>query len=141
MANVLGIDYGKKFVGYAVGNNISLSSSTYGTIFYKNQKNLFTDLKKLINDWDIQYIVIGLPLNMDDSESEMSLFIRKLAKRIQKSLNIKCKLHDERLTTFEAKELMIENKKSSKQVISDNDGVAAKLILESWFREKEESDV
>ena len=78
---------------------------------------------------------------MDDSESEMSLFIRKLAKRIQKSLNIKCKLHDERLTTFEAKELMIENKKRSKQVISDNDGIAAKLILESWLREKEESDV
>ena len=38
MANILGIDYGKKYIGYAIGNDITLSSSTQGTISYKNQK-------------------------------------------------------------------------------------------------------
>ena len=44
MANILGIDYGKKYIGYAIGNDITLTSSTKGTIIYKNQKKLFQGL-------------------------------------------------------------------------------------------------
>ena len=40
MANILGIDYGQKYIGYAIGNDISLTSSTQGTIIYKNQFDL-----------------------------------------------------------------------------------------------------
>ena len=47
MANILGIDYGKKYIGYAIGNDITLTSSTKGTIIYKNQKKCSSCLKKL----------------------------------------------------------------------------------------------
>ena len=71
MANILGIDYGKKYIGYAIGNDITLSSSTQGTISYKNQKNFFQEIQNLIKEWEIKLIVLGLPLNMDASESKM----------------------------------------------------------------------
>ena len=47
MANILGIDYGQKFIGYAIGNDITLTSSSQGTIIYKNQKKLFKEIQDL----------------------------------------------------------------------------------------------
>ena len=47
MANILGIDYGQKYIGYAIGNEITLTSSTQGTIIYKNQQKLFQEIQDL----------------------------------------------------------------------------------------------
>tara|TARA_B100001564_G_C20570956_1_gene638313 strand:+ start:522 stop:944 length:423 start_codon:yes stop_codon:yes gene_type:complete len=136
MANILGIDYGKKYIGYAIGNDITLSSSTQGTISYKNQKKIFQEIQDLIKEWEIKLIVLGLPINMDASESKMSKEVRSFQKKIKKLLNIECKLHDERLSSFEAKQQMGIIKKTKKQVNPGIDGLAAKVILESWLREK-----
>jgi putative Holliday junction resolvase len=83
MANILGIDYGKKYIGYAIGNDITLSSSTQGTISYKNQKNFFQEIQNLIKEWEIKLIVLGLPLNMDASESKMSKEVRSFQKKLK----------------------------------------------------------
>ena len=48
MANILGIDYGQKYIGYAIGNDLTLTSSTQGTIIYKNQKKLFQEIQDLM---------------------------------------------------------------------------------------------
>jgi putative Holliday junction resolvase len=106
MATILGIDYGKKYIGYAIGNDITLSSSTQGTIIYKNQKKLFQKIQDLVYEWEVKLIILGLPINMDDTESKMSKEVRSFQKKIEKSLNIECKLHDERLSSFEAKHQM-----------------------------------
>ena len=104
MANILGIDYGQKYIGYAIGNDITLTSSTQGTIIYKNQQKLFQEIQDLVNEWEVKLIILGLPINMDDTESKMSKEVRGFKEKIEKSLNIECKLHDERLSSFEAKE-------------------------------------
>ena len=62
MANILGIDYGQKYIGYAIGNDITLTSSTQGTIIYKNQQKLFQEIQDLINEWEIKLIILGLSL-------------------------------------------------------------------------------
>lgn len=136
MANILGIDYGQKYIGYAIGNDITLSSSNQGTIFYKNQKKLFQEIQDLVNEWEVKLIILGLPINMDDSESTMSKEVRNFHKKIENLLNIDCKLHDERLSSFEAKQQMGVIKKNKKQSNPGIDGLAAKVILESWLREK-----
>ena len=48
MANILGIDYGQKYIGYAIGNDITLTSSTQGTIIYKNKQKLFQEIQDLV---------------------------------------------------------------------------------------------
>ena len=136
MANILGIDYGQKYIGYAIGNDITLTSSTQGTIIYKNQKKIFQEIQDLVNEWEVKLIILGLPINMDGSESEMSKEVRSFQRKIKKSFNIDCKLHDERLSSFEAKQQVDVIKKLKNHSSPGIDGLAAKVILESWLREK-----
>ena len=136
MANILGIDYGQKYIGYAIGNDITYSSSTQGTIICTNQKKLFQEIQNLVNEWEIKLIILGLPINMDDTESKMSKEVRSFQKKIEKSLNVECKLHDERLSSFEAKQQMDIIKKNKKQPNPGIDALAAQVILESWLRGK-----
>ena len=83
--NILGIDYGLKNVGFAIGEQITNSCSTYFSKKFKNRKELIEKIKNLITEWDINTIVIGLPLNMDNTESEMSLEIRNFSKKLEKA--------------------------------------------------------
>ena len=136
MANILGIDYGQKYIGYAIGNDITYSSSIQGTIIYTNQKKLFQEIQDLVSEWEIKLIILGLPIHMDDTESKMSKEVRSFQKKIEKLLNIECKLHDERLSSFEAKQQMEIIKQNKKQPSPGIDALAAQIILESWLREK-----
>jgi len=81
-------------------------------------------------------IILGLPIHMDDTESKMSKEVRSFQKKIEKLLNIECKLHDERLSSFEAKQQMEIIKQNKKQPSPGIDALAAQIILESWLREK-----
>lgn len=134
--NILGIDYGLKSVGFAVGEQITNSCSTYFSKKFKNRKELVEKIKNLISEWDISTIVIGLPLNMDNSESEMSLEIRNFSKKLEKDINIKINFVDEKLTTYEAKQILKDLNKNKQYIEKNNHGLAAKLILDSFMREK-----
>ena len=134
--NILGIDYGLKSAGFAVGEQITNSCSTYFSKKFKNRKELVEKIKNLITEWDINIIVIGLPLNMDNSESEMSLEIRNFSKKLEKDINIKINFVDEKLTTYEAKQIMKDLNKNKQYIEKNNHGLAAKLILDSFMRDK-----
>lgn len=134
--NILGIDYGLKRVGFAVGEQITNSCSTYFSKKFKNRKELVEKIKNLISEWDISTIVIGLPLNMDNSESEMSLEIRNFSKKLEKDINIKINFVDEKLTTYEAKQILKDLNKNKQYIEKNNHGLAAKLILDSFMRDK-----
>ena len=134
--NILGIDYGLKRVGFAVGEQVTNSCSTFFSKKFKNRKELVEKIKNLIIEWDINTIVIGLPLNMDNSESEMSLEIRNFSKKLEKDTNIKINFVDEKLTTYEAKQIMKDLNKNKQYIEKNNHGLAAKLILDSFMRDK-----
>ena len=88
----------------------------------------------MIAEWDINTVVMGLPLNIDNSESEMSLEIRNFSIKLEKDINIKINFVDEKLTTYEAKQIMKDLNK--KEIKKNNHGLAAKLIVDSFLREK-----
>ncbi|MFL2753992.1 MAG: Holliday junction resolvase RuvX [Gammaproteobacteria bacterium] len=133
---VLGIDYGKKNIGFAIGTSILGNSSTFFSESYKNQKSLILRILKIIDEWEINELVIGLPLNMDDSESEMSKEVREFSKILSQAININIHLVDERLTTVEAKSILKEQNKKTDYIDKENHGMAAKLIVDSFLREK-----
>ena len=134
--NVLGIDYGLKNVGFAIGEKITNNCSTYFSKKFKNRKELIEEIKNLITEWDIKTVVIGLPFNLDNSESEMSLEIRNFSKKLEKDINIKINFVDEKLTTFEARQIMKDLNKNEKEIRKNNHGLAAKLIVDSFLREE-----
>ena len=127
---ILAIDFGLKKVGLAIGNTLTKTSMPISTIFYKSKQELFNLLEKNVIEWKPEFIIIGNPLNMDQTESEMSKLAEKFSTQFSKKFNLAVELVDERLSSFEAKEFAKD----------DNlDAMAAKLILDSWMNNNEHS--
>ncbi len=127
---ILAIDFGLKKVGLAIGNTLTKTSMPINTIFYKSKQELFNLLEKHVIEWKPEFIIIGNPLNMDQTESEMSKLAEKFSTQFSKKFNLAVELVDERLSSFEAKEFTKD----------DNlDAMAAKLILDSWMNNNEHS--
>ena len=127
---ILAIDFGLKKVGLAIGNTLTKTSKPISTIFYKSKQELFNLLEKHVIEWKPEFIIIGNPLNMDQTESEMSKLADKFSTQFSKKFNLAVELVDERLSSFEAKEFAKD----------DNlDAMAAKLILDSWMNNNEHS--
>ena len=127
---ILAIDFGLKKVGLAIGNTLTKTSMPISTIFYKSKQELFNLLEKHVIEWKPEFIIIGNPFNMDQTESEMSKLAEKFSTQFSKKFNLAVELVDERLSSFEAKEFTKD----------DNlDAMAAKLILDSWMNNNEHS--
>jgi len=127
---ILAIDFGLKKVGLAIGNTLTKTSMPISTIFYKSKQELFNFLEKHVIEWKPEFIIIGNPLNMDQTESEMSKLAEKFSNQFSKKFNLAVELVDERLSSFEAKEFAKDG---------NLDAMAAKLILDSWMNNNEHS--
>ena len=103
--HVVAFDYGLKHIGVAVGQTITRSASPIATLGARNGKPDWEAVRQLVKDWDASRLLVGLPLNMDGTESDMSGRARAFADELQLRSGIEVTLVDERLTSFEAAEL------------------------------------
>ncbi len=138
MSRILGIDYGKVRTGIAITDALGITAQGLETIKSDgNDKMLLRRLAEIIEEYEVEKIVIGNPINMDGTESERSLqtkdFIHKLKSRFNKIEIISV---DERLTTVEAHKTMnmLNVNKFKKKGIVDT--IAAVYILESYINKK-----
>tara|TARA_B100001109_G_scaffold203296_1_gene170261 strand:- start:2360 stop:2752 length:393 start_codon:yes stop_codon:yes gene_type:complete len=124
---IVSFDYGEKKIGVAVGQTDTKTSSPLKIIFNKNNKVNFNEINTLLDEWKPDLILVGKPLNMDGSESEIMKKVEKFFKELKKNSNAKFEYVDERLTTFEARDILKESNK-------DNvDANAAKILIDNWF--------
>jgi putative Holliday junction resolvase len=124
---VMAFDFGLRKIGVAVGQPITATATPITVITATDGIPDWRVIEQLIDEWQPVLLVIGLPLNMDDTESTMSRLARKFARKLNGRFNIAFEMMDERLTSFEAR---MEGKDASKPF----DHLSAKLILESYFR-------
>lgn len=130
----LSFDFGVKRFGVAKGNKLLGTATELSPIKAKDGIPDWGIIDKLIAEWRPDGIVVGLPLNMDGSESEMSLRAKKFGKRMKGRFNLPVEMMDERLSSFEAKQYVKENSDRYTDFGEHSvDGAAACLILESWF--------
>ena len=122
---ILAFDFGLKHIGVAVGQTITRSASPLTTLAARKGKPDWRQVSALVSEWRPAQLVVGLPLNMDDSESDMSGHARAFASRLGKTTGIEVTMIDERLTSFAARQI------SDK----DNHALAACLIAESWLNQ------
>lgn len=130
---LLGFDFGKKYIGVAVGQELTASASPLGVIKAKDGIPNWQVLEAYVNEWQPDLIVVGLPLNMDGSEQQLTLDARKFGNRIAHRCAIRVVFQDERLTTTAAKEQLFAQggyRNLKKEAI---DAYSAVLILESYF--------
>ncbi|MFP6808379.1 MAG: Holliday junction resolvase RuvX [Pseudomonadales bacterium] len=124
---VMCFDFGTQKIGIAVGQAITKSANPIAIIKAKNGVPDWSVIKNLIAEWKPALLVVGLPLNMDGTESDMSRLSMKFARKLHGRFEVPYEMMDERLTSFEAR----SDGRIEREAIDD---IAAKLILESYLR-------
>lgn len=131
---LLGFDYGTKQIGVAVGQAVTGQARELCTLRAQNGVPDWAQVERLIAEWKPDAIVVGLPLNMDGTPSDMSARAEKFARRLNGRFNLPVHTHDERLTTFEAKgERMARGGQGGTYRDNPVDAIAAALLLQSWL--------
>jgi putative Holliday junction resolvase len=118
---VLAFDFGLKHIGVATGQTITRTATPLTTIRAHQGRPEWKDVVALVNEWRPVLLVVGLPLNMDDTESEMSGKARRFAEKLARHTGVVVELADERLTSREAGDR------------DDSHAAAAALIAETWL--------
>jgi putative Holliday junction resolvase len=132
---LIGFDFGKKYIGVAVGQEITGSASPLGSIKATDGIPNWDSLATFLNEWQPDLIVVGLPLNMDGSEQQLSKDARKFGNRLAGRFGLPVEFQDERLTTADAKEQLFA-RGGYKNLKKDNiDAESARLIVESFFEQ------
>ena len=130
---LLGFDFGTTRIGVASGQSLTQSTTELPPVNAKDGTPNWQQLDKLFEEWQPDSIVVGIPLNMDSSISEMSRRARRFANRVQDRYQVSCFIIDERLSTRDAKEIHYARGGSNNFRKESVDGIAAQLILQSWF--------
>ena len=145
MANaktILCFDYGTKTIGVAVGQSITNTANPLTELRAKDGIPNWSEIELIIKEWQPDLVLVGLPLNMDGSYSELTQRADKFGRRIHGRFGCPVEMVDERLSSFEAKGIIISSTGSRNFKENRIDSLAAKIILEDWFsitREKQES--
>jgi putative Holliday junction resolvase len=134
--NCLCFDFGLKRIGVAVGHPLIGAASEQSPLSAREGIPDWKNIEKLVLEWEPVAFVVGLPLNMDGTESELSRRATKFARRLHGRFNKPYFMMDERLSSYEAKGEAIQQDGIRDFGSHSVDGRAAALILESWFREK-----
>ena len=132
---IIAFDFGLKHIGVAIGQEITSTAQTFRSLQANNGEPDWNILDILIKEWNPKLFVVGNPLNMDGSDSEMKKNSDKFSNLINKRYNIPVELIDERLTTREAKDRLRSAKENLISVSVDTHQISAQIILESWFLE------
>lgn len=132
---LLGFDYGSKQIGVAVGQIITGQARELCILKAQNGVPDWQKVEALIKEWQPDAIVVGLPLNMDGTKSEMSDRAEKFARRLNGRFNLPVHTHDERLTTYEAKGQRLQQGQNSGYREHPVDALAAALLLQGWLEE------
>lgn len=126
---ILAFDFGTQHIGVAVGQTITKTSSPLAILNVAREgKEFWNTISNLIDEWKPDRLLVGKPLNMDGTPSDMMKKVDLFFQKLQKISNIPCELVDERLTSFEAKQLMQKDSKYDRI-----DDLAAKIFLDNWI--------
>ena len=136
----LAFDFGTKSIGCAVGQSITGTAQALPAFKAQDGIPNWDEIEKYLKEWKPDVVVVGLPLNMDGTEQDLTLRARKFANRLQGRFGVNVQLQDERLTTTEARSAIFDRGGFRALKKGKVDGISACLILESWFEVAEYSE-
>ena len=134
--SALGLDVGKKRVGVAGCDGTGLIATGIATIERISFERDVEQLQQLVEERQAQVLVVGLPYSMDGTLGFQAKQVQKFAERMAEALQLPLEYVDERLTSYEAEELIREEKRSPAHNKALIDRKAAALILQRWLDER-----
>ncbi|MBE2894410.1 Holliday junction resolvase RuvX [Spirabiliibacterium falconis] len=129
----LAFDFGEKSIGCAVGQSITGTAQALNAFKAQNGIPNWQAIERVLHEWQPKVVVVGLPLNMDGSEQPLTLRAKKFAQRIHGRFGVPVQLHDERLSTVEARAEIFARGGFRALDKGKVDSISACIILESWF--------
>ncbi|UJJ30080.1 Holliday junction resolvase RuvX [Halopseudomonas maritima] len=130
----LAFDYGTRQIGVAVGQTLTGSAEPLTNLRARDGVPDWDQLARLIREWQPNVLVVGLPLNMDGSASDMSERAARFARRLNGRFQLPVETVDERLSTFEAKQHLKDQGRTPSSYRDDPvDSLAAALLLQTWL--------
>ena len=140
---IMALDFGSKTVGVAVSDPLLLTAQGVEIIRRKEENKLrqtLARIEELIVEYGVTKIVLGLPLNMDDTKGERAELSLRFKESLERRTGLSVTMWDERLTTVEADDIMNEAGIKGKDRKEYVDMIAAQIILEDYMRANEVTD-
>ena len=135
---VMAFDYGLSQIGVAIGNCMLGTTQPLAVLRAKDGQPEWQVLEDLMEEWRPDVLVVGEPLNMDGTASELSARANKFGRRLHGRLGLEVAMVDERLSSFEAKHNSREQGHRGDYKRQPVDSLAAELILRTWLAENME---
>lgn len=136
VGRVLGLDVGSRRIGVAVSDPLGITAQGLETLQRTTKRRDFEHLQRVIQEYDVREIVVGLPLRMSGAEGIQSHKMQVFAEELRKRFRLPVHLWDERLTSVEANRLLREADLSIEKRGKAVDRMAATLILQGWMENR-----
>lgn len=133
MPRVIGVDYGKAYIGIALSDETALIATPYGVLANAKLAKVAAELGKIVSEFSVQKIVVGLPIEMDGKLGPMGQAAKQFAKNIERQLGVQVFLHDERMSTNAVVRAMLDADLSRQKRKEKKDSAAAAYILQGWL--------
>lgn len=132
--SALGFDYGTQRIGVAFGQSLTGTAQAVCVLKARDGIPDWGQIEVLISEWNPSLFVVGIPYNLDGSESKLMVRAIKFANRLNGRFHKPSYGMDERLSSVEAAEQILEENRGTKKRAAIDD-IAAQIILENWFSE------
>ena len=130
---IMAIDYGDAHTGIAISDPTGFLAGTTTTIHSRKAEVVLEELRKIVEQYKVEELVMGFPRNMDGSEGPRADLYREFADKVEEATGLKPVLWDERRTTIDAHRILFESGQNAKKRKKTVDAVAAALILEGYL--------
>jgi len=133
MSRMLGLDLGEKRIGMAVSDELGLTAQGLETLHRKEKITDIETLNKIIQNYSVQKIVVGLPRNMDGTYGKQAESTKEFAGLLKENRGVEIVFWDERMTSISANKVLIEANISRKKRKGTTDRLAAVIILQGYL--------
>jgi len=137
MATIIAFDFGLKRTGVAVGNTLTGSASPTCTLQSRNEQPDWQGISRLFDEWKPERLVVGMPTELDGSESPLTKRINRFCNQLNGRYNLPVDQENEQFTSIEAAARLKQLRQSGrkKKVMKEEvDKIAASIILENWMQ-------
>lgn len=134
---IMALDVGERRIGVAVSDPLGLTAQAHSVVSRRRPETDFEEIARLADELGVERIVVGLPRNLNGTEGPSAARSREFSSSLTRKVQIPVELYDERLTTVEAENILLESDMSRRKRRAVIDKVAAALILEGYLHRRE----
>lgn len=138
--SALGLDVGGKRIGVAGCDGLGLIATGLTTLEYRSFDGVVRQLQALVRSREVQVLVVGLPYSMAGEVGHQAKSVQKFARRLSEALQLPVEYVDERLTSFEAEQMLLSENRSPSRNKAAVDRKAAALILQQWLDNRRQTE-